>query len=45
MSEAGQKRRFDDVRVTSGFPLKADVRRKGRQVRKVPRTEMDISPL
>ena len=36
MSAVGQKRRFDDVRVTSAFPLIADVRRKDRRVRKVP---------
>jgi hypothetical protein len=35
----GQKRRFDDVRVTSAFPLIADVRWKGRQVRKVPQPD------
>jgi hypothetical protein len=35
-SGLGQSRRFGDVRVTSVFPLIADVRQRGRQVRKVP---------
>src|SRR5712664_2677714 len=35
-SEMGYSRRFGDVRVTSAFPLIADVRQRGRQVRKVP---------
>jgi hypothetical protein len=40
MSELGQTRRFDDVRVTSAFPLIADVRQKARQIRNVPRSDM-----
>ena len=35
-----QSRRLGDVRVDSGLPLIADVRREDRQVRKVPTTEM-----
>src|SRR3979411_3065727 len=35
----GQSRRFGDVRVTSAFHLIADVRQRGRQVRKVPKNE------
>jgi hypothetical protein len=31
-----QSRRFGDARATSAFPLIADVRQKGRQVRKMP---------
>jgi hypothetical protein len=34
MSLLGQSRRFGDVRVTSAFPLIADLRQRGRQVRK-----------
>ena len=30
MTASGQKRRFGDVRVTSAFPLKADIQRKRR---------------
>jgi hypothetical protein len=41
MSELGQSRRFGDVRVTSAFPLIADVRQRGRQVRKVPKSDID----
>ena len=40
MSQMGQSRRFGDVRVTSAFPLIADVRQRGRQVRKVPTRDM-----
>ena len=34
-----QTRRFGDVRVTSAFPLIADLRQRGRQVRKVPQNQ------
>ena len=27
MSQLGQKRQFGDILITSGFPLKADIRR------------------
>jgi hypothetical protein len=27
MTALGQKRQFDDILITSGFPLKADIRR------------------
>ena len=27
MSQSGQKRQFGDILITSGFPLKADIRR------------------
>jgi hypothetical protein len=40
-SAVGQTRRFDDVRVTSAFPLIADVRQKARQVRNVPISEVN----
>src|ERR1700730_14291261 len=43
MSGWGQSRRFGDVRITSAFPLIADVRQKGWQVRKVPKTEVEDS--
>jgi len=36
----GHSRRFGDVRVTSAFPLIADVRQKGRHVSKVPTTDL-----
>src|SRR5712671_4270189 len=39
ISEMGHSRRFGDVRVTSVFPLIADVPQRGRQVRKVPATD------
>src|SRR5258706_16074135 len=39
MAVPGQSRRLGDGRVTSAFPLIADVRQRGRQVRKVPKAE------
>jgi hypothetical protein len=39
MSELGQKRRFGDISVTSVLPLKADIRRMVRHVRKVPKAD------
>ena len=42
MTAWGHSRHFDDVRVVSAFPLIADVRQKGRQVRKVPQAVIPI---
>jgi hypothetical protein len=40
----GQSRRFGDVRVTSALLLIADVRQRGRQVRKVPISDIERFP-
>src|SRR6266478_6296588 len=37
--QLGQKRRFGDISVTSVLPLKADIRRMVRHVRKVPKAD------
>jgi hypothetical protein len=39
MSESGQSRWSEDVRVTSALPLITDLRRQERHVRNVPRRE------
>jgi hypothetical protein len=36
MSELGQKRKSGDAIATSDLPLKADIKRTSREVRKVP---------
>ena len=40
-SELGQTRRFGDIRITSALPLRADIHRKGRHVRKAPISDID----
>jgi hypothetical protein len=39
-SELGQSRPSDLAQITSGLPLKADIVRAGRQVSKVPTTDV-----
>jgi hypothetical protein len=40
MSELGQKRKSGDAIATSDLPLKADIKRTSREVRKVPEADM-----
>jgi hypothetical protein len=42
ISASGQKRRFGDISVTSDLPLKADIHRIVRHVRKVPGADMRL---
>src|SRR6266852_6122116 len=44
MSELGQSRRFDDVRVTSAFPPIPTKERTSRDVSKVPTTDIGARP-
>jgi hypothetical protein len=46
MSELGQKRKWGDANATSDLPLKADIKRTSREVRKVPEAaiEPDLRP-